>query len=326
MEERKFRKVWFEIIEAIKREISKQAFNTYFSNLRGELRGGKVIILAPKNTIKEQIERKYIERMLEIVEKSYGRKIEMEIIVEKEQESQNIYQQILDFYPTKPMLKPEFTFQGFVVGENNSLAYAACRAVAENPSKMYNPLFIYGGVGLGKTHLLHAIAHHIADTKPHLKVIYTTTEEFISELISHIRQNKVSSFKRKYRSIDILLIDDIQFLEKTEQTQEEFFHTFNTLYTSGRQVIIASDRPPKELGIEERLRSRFSMGIIVDIKPPNLETRIAILRKKMELQKIELDDELIEFMARKIKGNVRNLEGALLKIVILCLNGTLHEL
>jgi chromosomal replication initiator protein len=316
MEDRKFRVIWYEILKAIKMEISKQAFNTYFSELRGEMKAGKMIIIAPKKALKEQIEKKYISRISEIAENIYGRKIDIEIIVEKKETMQNIYQQTLDFYPTKPTLKPEFTFNNFVVGENNNLAYAACRAVAENPSKMYNPLFIYGGVGLGKTHLLQAIAHHITETKPHLKVIYTTTEEFISELVSHIKQNKMSSFKRKYRSVDVLLIDDIQFLEKTEQTQEEFFHTFNTLYTAGKQIAIASDRAPKELGIEERLKSRFSMGIIVDIKPPNLETRIAILKKKMELQNVELDEELIEFMARNIRGNVRNLEGALLKIII----------
>ncbi len=213
-------------------------------------------------------------------------------------------------------LNTRYTFDTFVVGGNNEFARAAALAVAENPGEIYNPLFIYGGVGLGKTHLMHSIAHFVLDQNPDTKVLYVTSEKFTNELIDSIQKNTTTQFREKYRSIDILLIDDIQFIIGKERTQEEFFHTFNTLHESKRQIIISSDRPPKEmLTLEDRLRSRFEHGLLADIQSPDYETRMAILRKKEELDGLKIDEEVMAYIATNIKSNIRELEGALTKIV-----------
>jgi chromosomal replication initiator protein len=213
-------------------------------------------------------------------------------------------------------LNARYTFDTFVVGGNNEFARAAALAVAENPGEIYNPLFIYGGVGLGKTHLMHSIAHFVLDQNPDTKVLYVTSEKFTNELIDAIQKNTTTQFREKYRSIDILLIDDIQFIIGKERTQEEFFHTFNTLHESKRQIIISSDRPPKEmLTLEDRLRSRFEHGLLADIQSPDYETRMAILRKKEELDGLKIDEEVLGYIATNIKSNIRELEGALTKIV-----------
>lgn len=213
-------------------------------------------------------------------------------------------------------LNARYTFDTFVVGGNNEFARAASLAVAENPGEIYNPLFIYGGVGLGKTHLMHSIAHFVLDQNPDTKVLYVTSEKFTNELIDAIQKNSTNQFREKYRSIDILLIDDIQFIIGKERTQEEFFHTFNTLHESKRQIIISSDRPPKEmLTLEDRLRSRFEHGLLADIQSPDYETRMAILRKKEELDGLKIDEEVLSYIATNIKSNIRELEGALTKIV-----------
>lgn len=213
-------------------------------------------------------------------------------------------------------LNARYTFDTFVVGGNNEFARAAALAVAENPGEIYNPLFIYGGVGLGKTHLMHSIAHFVLNQNPDTKVLYVTSEKFTNELIDAIQKNTTTQFREKYRSIDILLIDDIQFIIGKERTQEEFFHTFNTLHESKRQIIISSDRPPKEmLTLEDRLRSRFEHGLLADIQSPDYETRMAILRKKEELDGLKVDEEVLRYIATNIKSNIRELEGALTKIV-----------
>jgi chromosomal replication initiator protein len=213
-------------------------------------------------------------------------------------------------------LNPKYTFESFVIGGSNRLAHAASLAVAEAPSKAYNPLFIYGGVGLGKTHLMHAIGHYVISHNTSEKVDYLSSEKFTNQFINAIRDNKTVEFRNKYRNVDVLLIDDIQFLAGKEQTQEEFFHTFNALHENNKQIVISSDRPPKEIPtLEDRLRSRFEWGLITDIHPPDLETRIAILRKKSLQEGIFIPDDVLTFIAQKVENNIRELEGALIRII-----------
>jgi len=213
-------------------------------------------------------------------------------------------------------LNERYTFERFVVGTNNQLSAAACRAVAESPARMYNPLFMYGGVGLGKTHLMHAISHVLLARDPSKRVAYVSSERFTNDLIASIQEGRMADFRKRYRDIDLLLIDDVQFLGEKERTQEEFFHTFNALHDRQKQIVLTSDRPPKEInGLEERLVSRFEWGLVTDIKPPDLETRVAILRKKAEDDSIALGDEVLDYIARNCRSNVRELEGAVIKLL-----------
>lgn len=214
------------------------------------------------------------------------------------------------------ILNPRLTFEEFIVGNSNRFAHAAALAVAASPAKAYNPLFLYGGVGLGKTHLMHAIGHRVLRDKPNANIVYVSSEKFTNEFIIAIKNNQTVEFRNKYRGVDVLLIDDIQFLEGKEQTLEEFFHTFNTLHESSRQLVISSDRPPREIHtLEHRLRSRFEMGLLTDIQPPDVETREAILRRKAESEQITVPDTVLAFIAKSIPSNIRELEGALIRVI-----------
>ena len=218
--------------------------------------------------------------------------------------------------PRAHNLNPRYVFETYVVGKSNVFAHAAAQAVAEHPGEQYNPLYIYGGVGLGKTHLLHAIGHRALAIRPNLRVVYVSSEKFTNDLIEAIRSQRMDEFRARYRTIDLLMIDDIQFIGGKDSTQEEFFHTFNTLYQSSKQLVISSDRPPSQIaGLEDRLRSRFEGGLTADVQPPDYEMRIAILREKADELGVQLDDEVIEYIAQRDKTNIRELEGALNKVL-----------
>ena len=291
-------------------------------------KGNLVQIIVPDANFLGYIKKKYSFLLKVAIEEITGIKCEVDFIVEdqikqkKSKDNQLIRQsanKVSQEAIQNANLNPKYTFDSFVVGANNNLAHAASLAVAESPGEIYNPLFIYGGVGLGKTHLMHSIANFILKNNGKSKILYVTSEKFTNELIDAIRnKNNISTteFREKYRNNDVLLIDDIQFIIGKESTQEEFFHTFNALYESKKQIIISSDKPPKDIEtVEERLRSRFEWGLTVDIQSPDYETRMAILRKKEEIEGYNIDNEVIKYIATNIKSNIRELEGALTKIV-----------
>ena len=318
--------LWQQVLTAVQKKISKPSFDTWLKSTRAlSFTDQSVVVCAPNNFAREWLENRYTKLIGTTIFDHLGKQVDVSFIVEEETPSSfKVHNSPVAVQPARElqeetfshMLNPKYTFDTFVIGSGNRFAHAASLAVAEAPAKAYNPLFIYGGVGLGKTHLMHAIGHYIIEHNPKTKVLYISSEKFTNEFINAIRDNRGESFRNKYRNIDILLIDDIQFLAGKEQTQEEFFHTFNALHEERKQIIISSDRPPKEIPtLEERLRSRFEWGLITDIQPPDLETRIAILRKKAKAENLDVPNEAMMYIANQIDTNIRELEGALIRVV-----------
>lgn len=325
---------WDLIIQTLKEDydITDMSFRTWIKPIQVySVVGDKITLLIPENNNDGDgkglsynmrvgyIERKYLAAITLTIAEIMGREYDVTLISSIDKEKIDKKQKQKDTSASKnnniQNLNPNYTFETFVIGNNNNLAHAASLAVAETPGEVYNPLFIYGGVGLGKTHLMQAIAHFIIKTKPELKVLYVTSETFTNELIDSVKNQKNSEFREKYRNIDVLLIDDIQFIIGKESTQEEFFHTFNALYQDRKQIVISSDRPPKEMEtLSERLRTRFEMGLPVDIQIPTYETKMAILNKKAELGGYDIPYEVKDYVATHIKSSIRELEGALTKL------------
>lgn len=318
--------LWKETLYKLESELSKPSFETWLSSTKLlQINGDTLIISVPNEFAKDWLESRYSPLIRSVVKTIMGQSKNLKFVIpqvgeqyQKEQEHQEPLH--IPFNPkvvTLPnYLNNKYTFDTFVIGNSNRFAHAACLAVAESPAKSYNPLFIYGGVGLGKTHLMHAIGHTIVQQSPQTRVLYVSSEKFTNEMIDSIRDENSIGFRNNYRNVDVLLIDDIQFLAGKVGTQEEFFHTFNALHEANKQIIISSDRPPKEIPtLEDRLRSRFEWGLITDIQAPDLETRIAILSKKAKLENLQVPNEVLVFIADKIHSNIRELEGALIRVM-----------
>lgn len=315
--------IWQKTLDILETQLTKPSFETWLKSTEMiDLSNNVATICVANEFAKDWLESRYLGLIKTTLRNILDENVQVNFIIPEMIES--IKPQTLPTYSneknneeTNPtQLNPKYTFDTFVIGNSNRFAHAASLAVAEAPAKAYNPLFIYGGVGLGKTHLMHAIGHYVLDQNPSSKVLYVSSEKFTNELINSIRDDQTVDFRNRYRNIDILLIDDIQFLAGKEATQEEFFHTFNALHEANKQIIISSDRPPKEIPtLEDRLRSRFEWGLITDMQPPDLETRIAILRKKAILEDLEVPNEVMVYIADKIHSNIRELEGALIRVV-----------
>lgn len=316
--------LWEKSLKKLKEVISKPSFESWVRSLKPvALSEEELILKAPNKFTVDQIKRRFLKTIENIASEIAGKNLTIRLTIPKEENQSLSARESEPPYPERVQLdyryyglNPKYVFETFVVGKCNKLAHAAALAVAESPGRTYNPLFIYGGVGLGKTHLMHAIAHYVLKKNPYTKVVYVSSEKFTNELINAIRDDRTNDFRKKYRGVDLLLIDDIQFLSGKEGTQEEFFHTFNTLYEANKQIVISSDRPPKEIpDLEDRLISRFEWGLLADIQPPDYETRVAILKKKMELENVELPEDVVVFIAENFTSNIRELEGALIKLV-----------
>lgn len=329
--------IWLRARELIKKELNnEQVFNIWFEPIKFLSSTEDSLTLEVQNKFfKDMLLDRYVRLINSSIEKSCGKEMALEFSLKEDHAEQPAKrtqpadaqksQGAKAFWPfardkqdtgKEVGLNSKYTFESFVVGPSNRFAHAASTAVCDSPAKAYNPLFIYGGVGLGKTHLMHAIGHRALQKYPKTKILYISSEEFTNQLIGAIQNRSTVKFREKYRNVDILLIDDIHFIAGKESTQEEFFHTFNTLYDAHKQIVVSSDRPPKEIqALEERLVSRFEWGLVTDIQPPDFETRMAILKKKSEQETIALPDDVYYFLAEKVKSNIRELEGALIRVV-----------
>ncbi|CAN5781703.1 chromosomal replication initiator protein DnaA [soil metagenome] len=339
--------VWSRILSEARATLPEQAYRTWLAPTEAvAISQDTLIVSTPNPFAADWVEDKYAEMLSSWSEKLFGRRFQLSVQVNGSGGPLELPLPIrldVDHVPAQPvpmrataqysnptpsgssagvaqissLLNERYTFDRFVVGNNNQLSAAAAHAVAEAPARMYNPLFIYGGVGLGKTHLMHAIGHVVLQRDPGKRVLYLSSERFTNELVSAIQEGRMAEFRRLYRQIDLLLVDDIQFLEGKERTQEEFFHTFNALHDAQRQIVLTSDRPPKEIGLEDRLVSRFEWGLVTDIKPPDFETRVAILRNKVEEDGLEISgmEEVLNFIARHCTSSVREIEGAVIKLL-----------
>jgi len=311
-----FSEVWNKIIDVVKEEMPSISLDTWIKPLKIiDITDDKIILQATTEYQKSIIETRYFDLLKNGIKYATLKDYELSVILDMENKDEN--ENISNMYGySNTSLNPKYTFDTFVIGDNSRFAHAACVASAETSASQYNPLFIYGGVGLGKTHLLHAIGNFRIHLNPDAKVLYVTSERFLNDLVNALMANKNEEFRLKYRNIDLLLIDDIQFIAKKEKLQEEFFNTFNALYEQGKQIVLASDRPPKDIHpLEDRLKTRFEWGLIADIGMPDYETRLAILKKKVMLDKLIIDDNILEYIASKVDTNIRELEGTLNKIV-----------
>jgi len=321
--------LWSRVLESARSQIQEQTYRTWLADTSAQsLTDTELVVEVASQFHVEWIGDKYSRALTEATEVILGRPVQLQFqsrstspplptLAPSPPEEPSLFsRQNLGSRESDPALNDRYLFSRFVVGNDNQLATAACKAVAANPSRMYNPLFLYGGVGLGKTHLMHAIGNEVLAQNRLAKVSYVTTEQFTNDLIVSIQEGTTARFRARYRAKDILLVDDVQFLKGKERTQEEFFHTFNTLYDAKKQIVLTSDRPPKEIpGLEERLVSRFAWGLVTDIKLPDYETRLAILKKKSEDEGLDLDDQVRDFVARSCTSSIRELEGALIKLM-----------
>lgn len=319
--------IWEKTLNIIKGEMTEVSFNTWIKSCEPiAITDSTIRLSVPNDFTKDILEKRYKPLIIQAIKLVSSKKYDIDFLIEStmqgEEEHSNENPKVEDEGSIivndemSATLNPKYTFDSFVIGNSNRFAHAASLAVAEAPARAYNPLFIYGGVGLGKTHLMHAIGHYILKNNPKAKVVYVSSEKFTNELINAIKDDKNEEFRNKYRNVDVLLIDDVQFIAGKERTQEEFFHTFNALHDADKQIILSSDRPPKEIPtLEDRLRSRFEWGLIADIQPPDFETRMAILKKKADVEHLNVANEVMVYIATKIKSNIRELEGALIRIV-----------
>lgn len=316
-------KVWEEILFLIENKMTRQGYDTWFAQSRlVSFDGSKMVIQVPSKFHRDWIREHHGDVLSDVIKEVTKKDtIEIDFFVEPQEPQKKTAKTAKEEKKedrqekTNLLHDKKYTFNSFVVGPSNQFAHASAKAVSEAPGRAYNPLFIYSGVGLGKTHLVNAIGHFVQSKAPRARVAYLSSEQFTNELISHLSHKTMDAFRLKYRNMDILIIDDIQFMAGKERTQEEFFHTFNTLYEAEKQIVLTSDRQPKEIpDIEERLRSRFEAGLIADIQPPDLETRIAILKKKADLQHIRLPDAVAEYLATILRNNIRELEGGLMRL------------